>query len=124
MKAKQLEKGLKQLSEEGTVQLFTKKTTNEKILGAVGALQFEVVKFRLENEYSVLGDYQSHTYTGVRWIKFPGDKEKSDFISYYSSNILYDNKSRICFGFKNDWDLKLVMEKNPTVEFYVNSDYS
>ena len=124
MKAKQLEKGLTQLSEEGTVQLFNKKTTNEKILGAVGVLQFEVVKFRLENEYSVVGDYQGHAYSGVRWLKFPGEKEKNDFISYYASNILYDNKSRICFGYKTDWDLKLAMDKNPSIKFYINSDYS
>ena len=58
-KSKQLEKGLTQLSEEGTVQLF-QKDDNEKILGAVGVLQFEVVQFRLENEYGVRAIYEGH----------------------------------------------------------------
>src|SRR5690606_25455273 len=74
MKAKHLEKGLAQLSEEGATQLFIRRTTNEKLLGAVGALQFEVVKYRLEDEYSVPATYESVPWTGVRWLKFPDKK--------------------------------------------------
>ena len=71
MKGKQLDKDLRQLSEEGAVQLFTRYNLNEKILGAVGQLQFEVVKFRLEDEYNVVGDYQGFSLSGMRWLKFP-----------------------------------------------------
>src|SRR3989339_65857 len=123
MKGKQLETGLKQLSEEGTVQLFTRLNINEKVLGAVGMLQFEVVKFRLEDEYGVLADYQQHNFVGVRWLKFVDDKQKNKFVSDYGNNIVYDNKNRICFAVKSEWDLKLIMEKNPTIHFYKNSDY-
>jgi len=123
MKGKQLEKGLQQLSEEGTVQLFTRHTTQEKILGAVGALQFEVVKYRLEDEYNVLADYEPYSFVGVRWLKFQNEKEQQQFIEQNSHNISYDNKKRICFTLRSEWDLKLVMEKNPKVEFYKNSDY-
>lgn len=123
MKSKQLEKGLTQLSEEGTVQLFQKKTTNEKILGAVGVLQFEVVQFRLENEYGVRAIYEGHAFSGIRWLKFPNEKIKNQFIENYASVIAYDHKERICFGVKSDWDLKLAMEKNPEIEFFINSDY-
>ena len=124
LKSKQLDKGLTQLSEEGTVQLFRKKTTNEKILGAVGVLQFEVVQFRLENEYGVKAVYEGHTFSGIRWLKFRDDKIKDNFISNYASVIAHDHKERICFGVKSDWDLKLAMEKNPDVEFFINSDYA
>jgi peptide chain release factor 3 len=123
LKAKQLEKGLNQLSEEGTVQLFKKKTTNEKILGAVGVLQFEVVQYRLENEYGVRAIYEGHIFSGIRWLKFPTDKVRDQFIDNYSNVISYDHKKRLCFGVKSDWDLKLAMEKNPDVQFFVNSDY-
>ncbi|MBP9680685.1 MAG: peptide chain release factor 3 [Bacteriovorax sp.] len=123
MKAKQLEKGLQQLSEEGTVQLFTRHSTSEKILGAVGALQFEVVKYRLEDEYNVLADYEGYSFTGVRWLKFENEKDQDKFVSTNSSNIVYDHKKRLCFSVRSEWDLKLVMEKNPTVTFYKNSDY-
>ena len=123
LKAKQLDKGLRQLSEEGTVQLFTRKTTSEKIIGAVGVLQFEVVKFRLENEYGVDGEFNNHFYIGVRWLKFNNEQIKSKFVEHYANSILFDIKDRVCFGYRNDWDLKLAMEKNPEVEFYLNSDY-
>lgn len=123
MKAKQLEKGLEQLSEEGATQLFSKTFGNEKILGAVGALQFEVVKFRLEDEYNVLADYQSVPFNGVRWLKFENEKDQEKFKSDYSSNILIDKANRLCYGVKSEWDLKLCQEKNANVKFFKNSDY-
>jgi peptide chain release factor 3 len=124
LKAKQLDKGLVQLSEEGTVQLFKRRTTNEKILGAVGILQFEVVKFRLENEYGVRGEFNSHFFQGIRWLKFKSELEKKSFEIDYANVILYDGKDRVCFGVKSEWDLKLAIEKNPEVEFFQNSDYT
>lgn len=123
LKAKALDKGLLQLSEEGTVQLFVRHTTSEKILGAVGMLQFEVVKFRLENEYNVNGAYESYPFIGVYWLQFDNEVDQAKFISTNASNILFDNKKRICFSVRSQWDLKLVMEKNPHVRFFNNSDY-
>ena len=103
--------------------MFKREINNEKILGAVGILQFEVVKFRLENEYKVKADYQGHQFIGIRWLKFGSDNIKKGFIQNYKNVILKDNKNRICFGIKSDWDLKLAIDKNPDVEFYINSDY-
>lgn len=123
LKAKHLDKGLKQLSEEGATQLFIRPATGEKMLGAVGALQFEVVKFRLEDEYNVNADYEGTPFSGVRWLKFADKKTQEHFMSYYSSNILIDGKDRVCYGVKSPWDLKLCEEKNPNVSFYKNSDY-
>jgi len=123
MKGKQLDTGLRQLSEEGTVQLFVRHGLNDKILGAVGMLQFEVVKYRLEDEYNVLADYQAYPFTGVRWLKFPDAAIKNEFIGNYSSSICYDHKSRMCFAIKSEWDLKLAIDKNPEVKFFKNSDY-
>ncbi len=123
LKGKQLDKGLRQLSEEGTVQLFSRHAINEKILGAVGMLQFEVVKFRLEDEYNVRGEYQSYPFVGIRWLKFPNEKIQNDFINKNGNNIVYDIKNRICFSVKSEWDLKLAQEKFPDIVFYKNSDY-
>lgn len=123
MKAKHLDKGLRQLSEEGATQLFIRPSTGAKMLGAVGVLQFEVVKFRLEDEYNVKADYEATPFNGVRWLKFPDKKIEDRFKSDYGGNILIDGKDRICYGIKSDWDLKLCMEKNEDVKFYKNSDY-
>lgn len=123
MKAKHLEKGLSQLSEEGATQLFIRKSTNEKMLGAVGALQFEVVKFRLEAEYGVEASYESVSWQGVRWIKFTDKNAVDGFNLSYSNFLMNDREGRLCFAVRTEWDLKLAMEKNPSVEFYNNSDY-
>lgn len=123
MKAKQLDKGLRQLSEEGTVQLFIRQTTGERILGAVGVLQFEVVKFRLEDEYGVRGDYESYPFQGIRWLKFRNEKEQDEFTAKNSNNIVFDIRERPCFSVRTPWDLKLAEEKFPHVEFFKNSDY-
>jgi peptide chain release factor 3 len=123
MKAKHLEKGLMQLSEEGATQLFTRRTTNEKMLGAVGALQFEVVKFRLEDEYSVDALYESVSWVGVRWLRFPTKESEITFIENYSNVLMTDKENRLCFAVRSEWDLKLAQEKNPKVEFFKNSDY-
>lgn len=123
MKGKQLDKGLRQLSEEGATQLFVRPSTGAKMLGAVGMLQFEVVKFRLEDEYSVKADYEGTPFVGVRWLKFVDKKQEDKFKSDYGGNILMDGKDRICYGVKSPWDLKLCEEKNPEVKFFKNSDY-
>jgi peptide chain release factor 3 len=123
MKAKHLEKGLMQLSEEGATQLFTRYNSNEKFLGAVGMLQFDVVKFRLEDEYNVLGVYEPANLTAVRWLKFTDKKQQDKFIGDNSHSIFTDGKERLCFGVKSEWDLKLAQEKNPEVKFFKNSDY-
>lgn len=123
LKAKHLEKGLTQLSEEGATQLFLKRNTNEKILGAVGALQFEVVKYRLKDEYSVEAVYESVQLSTVRWLKFDGKDQEYKFCSDYSSSIMTDREERVCFAARTEWDLKLAMEKNPKTRFYKNSDY-
>lgn len=123
LKSKQLEKGLLQLSEEGTVQLFSRLSNNEKILGAVGMLQFEVVKYRLADEYNVEATYEPYPFACMRWTKFPDEKTQNSFIDNNSINLCYDNKNRLCFSARSDWDLKLAIEKNPTVEFFKNSDY-
>jgi peptide chain release factor 3 len=123
LKAKHLEKGLSQLSEEGATQLFLRRSTNEKMLGAVGALQFEVVKYRLEDEYSVVATYEPVAWAGVRWLKFTDKKQQDQFMQDYSSVLMVDKDERLCFAVRTEWDLKLAMEKNPDVKFYKNSDY-
>ncbi len=123
MKAKHLEKGLSQLSEEGATQLFIRRHTNEKMLGAVGALQFEVVKFRLEDEYGVESVYETVAWQGVRWLRFPDKATEEDFNHAYGNFLMVDRENRPCFAVRTEWDLKLAMEKNPKVEFFKNSDY-
>jgi peptide chain release factor 3 len=123
LKAKHLEKGLMQLSEEGAVQLFTRLQGNERVMGAVGMLQFDVVKFRLEDEYNVRGDYVPFPMQGIRWLRFSNKKVEKTFCENYHSNIMFDRNGNICYCLRDAWELKMIMEKNKEVEFFNNSDF-
>ena len=123
LKAKHLEKGLIQLSGEGAIQLFTPLTGGDKILGAVGNLQFEVVRYRLEDEYNVRGEYQSVPYVGLRWPRFDSEQAKNKFEQNNRSYLLMDTKGRLVYAMRSEWDLKLAQEKNPDVHFYQTSEF-
>ena len=68
MKTKQLNKGLDQLMDEGVAQLFTKEITVEKIVGTVGALQFDVIQYRLKHEYGASCDYEPVNLYKACWV--------------------------------------------------------
>ena len=72
MKAKQLEKGIDQLMDEGVAQLFTLEMNNRKIIGTVGALQYEVIQYRLEHEYGAKCSYENFPVHKACWVK-PND---------------------------------------------------
>ena len=122
MKAKHLEKGLAQLSQEGATQIFYPLFGSEKVLGAVGRLQFDVVKFRLEEEYNVLCDYQPVNYVGMRWPKFPNSLAQDKFVANYSQYLFKDIRERLVFAVRSQWDLKLIQDKNPEIEFFKHSE--
>ena len=79
MKSKQLEKGIKQLTEEGVAQLFTARMGNKKYIGTVGELQFEVIKYRLEHEYGAKCDFHSMNFYKACWITSTDKKVLEEF---------------------------------------------
>ena len=118
IKMKQLQKGLEHLAEEGTSQLFRRKYNSDAIVGVVGGLQLEVVKFRLLNEYGAEAVFTPLAYTASRWYHC-ADKSKLDaFESYYRTQIVFDVRGYPMILFKTDWEQGYVEEKNPTVRFY------
>lgn len=118
IKMKQLQKGLEQLSEEGTSQLFRRKYNSDSIIGVVGQLQFEVVKFRLLNEYGADAVFHPMNYTCSRWYRFTNKKAEDEFENYYRSHIVYDVRGYPMILFKTEWEQKYVQEKHPNVRFY------
>jgi len=124
LKSKQLDKGLEQLSEEGAVQVFFG-IGGRKILGAIGALQFEVIKYRLFHEYGVKADYVSCPLQGIRWIIFKPEcslSKQEEFRKAYGSFLVSDGKKRMVFSYTSPWDLKLAQEKFPQVEFLATAE--
>ncbi|MBL0690872.1 MAG: peptide chain release factor 3 [SAR324 cluster bacterium] len=121
-KSKQLTKSLQQLSEEGAVQLFRSVYQARYFLGVVGRLQFEVIKFRLLNEYNVDCDFINLPYKIARWYKADTIDVKQEFEENYTNQIFKDRAERDIFLAKSKWELNYILDKYPTLKFFDNSD--
>lgn len=119
MKAKQLQKGLLQLSEEGAVQFFKPIAGgNHYILGAVGILQFDVTMARLKDEYGVDAIYEPVDFNVARWIVCDNRKKLADFERKYKNNLAYDAEGCLSFLTTSEWQLNYCMEQWPEVSFF------
>jgi peptide chain release factor 3 len=124
LKAKQLNKGLEQMAEEGAVQLFKPLMGSNYILGAVGVLQFEVVMARLKAEYGVEAITEPVEYSTARWIYNKDRKKLDDFTSKNQANIAIDAEGHLTFLAANKWWLERTMENFPDITFQKTREYN
>ena len=117
LRAKALQKGLIQLSEEGATQVFKPLINNDLILGAVGILQFDVVAHRLKNEYNVECTFEAVQVATARWLKFPDNKTEAEFMRKNESNIALDGAEQLAYVAPNMVNLQLTIERWPDVVF-------
>ncbi len=122
MKSKQLYTGLTQLMEEGVVQLLKTVLDNQLILGAVGSLQFDVVKFRLENEYSANCDYLPYDMAFAYWLKCKDSKALEQFKFENGGRLALDIEEQLVITFKGNWELAHIQKNYPQIEFYKTSE--
>lgn len=118
IKMKQLQKGVEQLAEEGTSQVFRRRYNSDTILGVVGKLQFEIVKYRLLNEYGADAIFSSLGFACSRWYHCDDKKALEEFEDYYQSQIVFDVRDYPMILLKDDWEQNYVSEKCPKVKFY------
>ena len=113
MKRKQFVKGISQLSEEGAIQVFKQPDSGLEsiIIGAVGALQFEVLEHRLKHEYGVDLRIQHLSYKHARWI-VSGVEDPRSMNLTSSTMIVEDIESRLVLLFENDWSIRWAEERN------------
>ena len=123
MKTKQLEKGVRQMTDEGVAQLFLQQPGNRKIIGTVGELQYEVIKFRLEHEYGARCSFSPLPFVRACWLTTDNKKELDEFIKRKSSAIAYDKDNNTVFFAESEWMLKLARENFPSITFHETSDY-
>jgi peptide chain release factor 3 len=124
MRSKQLRLGLEQLGQEGAVQVFKPHIGNDLLLGAIGALQFEVVEHRLHHEYGVEIRLVSSKFTAARWIKAADLHDLYEFIDSNSQRIAYDATGAPALLVSNAVELTLLMEKCPSINFYNYREHS
>lgn len=117
LKMKALQKGLLQLSEEGATQIFRPLQSNEYILGAVGVLQFEVVAYRLKDEYKVECAYEPVSITTVRWVKSEDKKKLAEFQKALANHLALDGGDNLAYLAPNKVNLTLTQERWPDIEF-------
>lgn len=122
MKTKQMEKGIRQLTDEGVAQLFTQHGGNRKIIGCVGDLQFEVIQYRLLQEYGAACSFKTLPYYKACWIK--GDEQKVDhFVRFKQANVVHDKEGHLVYLAESEWYLNTERNNNPDITFYITSDF-
>ena len=123
LKTKQLQKGLKQLSEEGAVQLFQPLKNNDLILGAVGQLQFDVVVYRLQDEYKVECLYEPISVQTARWVECSDDKMLADFQRKGHENLAIDGSGLLTYLAPTRVNLSLTEERWPEIQFRATREH-
>jgi peptide chain release factor 3 len=123
MKFKQLAKGLDQLMDEGVAQLFINKNSNRRIIGTVGALQFDVIQYRLEHEYGAQCRYEPIQLYKACWIVCDDRKELEEFKKRKYQYIAEDKHGRDVFLADSAYTLQMAQEKFQKIKFHFTSEF-
>ncbi len=125
MKSKQLAKGLDQLMDEGVAQLFTLYLNGRKVIGTVGALQFEVIQYRLEHEYGASCSYENVNVHKACWVD-PEDEQNDEFKEFRRVKQRYlatDKKGQLVFLADSAFTVQMTQDKYPSVKLHFVSEY-
>jgi peptide chain release factor 3 len=123
LKLKALQKGLIQLGEEGATQVFRPINSNDWILGAVGILQFDVVAWRLKEEYNVECSYDAISVAVARWIECSDEKMLNEFKKKASDNLAIDGGEHLTYLAPSMVNLNLTMERWPDISFHATREH-
>ncbi|TQD38777.1 peptide chain release factor 3 [Haloflavibacter putidus] len=125
MKSKQLEKGVDQLMDEGVAQLFKLEINNRKIIGTVGALQFEVIQYRLEHEYGAKCTYENLNVHKACWVE-PEDEKSEEFKEFKrvkNKFLAKDKKGQLVFLADSSFSLQMTQQKYKNIKFHYTSEF-
>jgi peptide chain release factor 3 len=126
MKAKQLYKGLDQLMDEGVAQLFTLDMNGRKIIGTVGALQYEVIQYRLEHEYGAKCTYENIHVHKACWVEAEDEKneEFKEFKRVKQRYLAKDKQGQLVFLADSAFTIQMTQSKYPTVKLHFTSEFN
>ena len=121
LKQKQFAKGLDQLMDEGVAQMFIRQSDGRRIIGTVGALQFEVIQHRLESEYNAKCRYEPVNLHKATWVHgSPADMK--EFLDRRKRDIAKDKDDNPVFLAETSWVLQTVQENFPKIDFRFTSE--
>ena len=125
MKSKQLAKGIDQLMDEGVAQLFTLELNGRKVIGTVGALQYEVIQYRLEHEYGAKCTYEPLNVHKACWVE-PEDVKSEEFKEFLRVKQRYmakDKRGQLVFLADSPFSLQMTQQKYPSVKMHFVSEF-
>ena len=123
MKSKQLYKGIDQLMDEGVAQLFTLELNGRKIIGTVGALQFEVIQYRLEHEYGAKCRYENIPMHKACWIESDNAEQLKEFRMRKYQQISTDKQGREVYMSDSSYALQMAQDKFQDIRFHFTSEF-
>ncbi|GGI57066.1 peptide chain release factor 3 [Winogradskyella haliclonae] len=125
MKSKQLYKGIDQLMDEGVAQLFTLDLNGRKVIGTVGALQYEVIQYRLEHEYGAKCSYENLNVHKACWVDTEDEKseEFKDFKRVKQRFLAKDKSDQLVFLADSMFTLQMTEQKYPSIKFHYTSEF-
>ncbi len=122
-KSKQLDKGIRQLTDEGVAQLFIQQPGNIKIVGTVGELQFEVIQFRVLQEYGAQCDFERLNIFKACWFTSDNTQQLERFMTLQKRHIAFDRDDHPVFLAEGAWSLKAAQDMFPDIEFHFTSEF-
>ena len=125
LKSKQLSKGIDQLMDEGVAQLFTLDLNGRKVIGTVGALQYEVIQYRLEHEYGAKCSYENLNVHKACWIE-PEGLNHPEFIEFKRVKqrfLATDKQGQLVFFADSIFSLQMTEQKYPSIKFHLTSEF-
>ncbi|MDR0545000.1 MAG: peptide chain release factor 3 [Odoribacteraceae bacterium] len=123
MKAKQLAKGIDQLMDEGVAQLFVNRFNNRKIIGTVGALQFEVIEYRLLHEYGASCRWENVNLYKACWVEAADASVLDDFKLHKAQYMAADKHGRDVFLAESEYMLRMARDNYPKLNFHFTSEF-
>ena len=125
LKSKQLYKGIDQLMDEGVAQLFTLELNGRKVIGTVGALQYEVIQYRLEHEYGAKCSYENLNVHKACWIE-PESINHPEFVEFKRVKqrfLAKDKQGQLVFFADSVFTLQMTEQKYPSIKFHLTSEF-
>lgn len=124
MKSKQLYKGIDQLMDEGVAQLFTLELNGRKVIGTVGALQYEVIQYRLEHEYGAKCTYENFPVHKACWVEPESDNDEfKEFKRVKQKFLAKDKRGQLVFLADSQFSLQMTQQKYPSVKLHFTSEF-
>ena len=109
--------------EEGVAQLFTYELGKKKVVGVVGGLQFEVIQFRLKNEYSATVQFAPQNIYKACWISSKDPKKLAEFLDSKQRHIARDKDGKLVFMAESRAWLQMVQDNFPEIKFHFTSEF-